>query len=135
VAEIRRFSAAIGEVRCTECDRASKDIVEQLAYARPRPVVCSGPAFLPKMQRFVRRLKAAGAVFLGKLNLQEFAYGGSSVISYIWSGSQSWDPIYSAEARLGDLRLPLRRGFVMPQLAPIRRFYTAAGELLRHCWI
>ena len=29
----------------------------------------------------VRRLKAAGAVMLGKLNLHEFAYGGSGVIS------------------------------------------------------
>ncbi len=28
----------------------------------------------------VRRLKAAGAVFLGKLNLHEFAYGGSGII-------------------------------------------------------
>jgi aspartyl-tRNA(Asn)/glutamyl-tRNA(Gln) amidotransferase subunit A len=30
----------------------------------------------------VRRLKLAGAVFLGKLNLHEFAYGGSGIISY-----------------------------------------------------
>ena len=30
----------------------------------------------------VARLKAAGAVILGKLNLHEFAYGGSGVISY-----------------------------------------------------
>src|SRR5258706_2153357 len=29
----------------------------------------------------VRRVKAAGAVFLGKLNLHEFAYGASSVVS------------------------------------------------------
>src|SRR5882762_8327854 len=29
----------------------------------------------------VRRLKATGAVFLGKLNLHEFAYGASSVVS------------------------------------------------------
>jgi aspartyl-tRNA(Asn)/glutamyl-tRNA(Gln) amidotransferase subunit A len=29
----------------------------------------------------VRRLKAAGAIFLGKLNLHEFAYGASSVVS------------------------------------------------------
>jgi Asp-tRNA(Asn)/Glu-tRNA(Gln) amidotransferase A subunit family amidase len=29
----------------------------------------------------VRRLKTAGAVFLGKTNLHEFAYGGSSVVS------------------------------------------------------
>jgi aspartyl-tRNA(Asn)/glutamyl-tRNA(Gln) amidotransferase subunit A len=30
----------------------------------------------------VRRLKAAGAVVLGKLNLHEFAYGGTSDVSY-----------------------------------------------------
>lgn len=30
----------------------------------------------------VKKLKAAGAVFLGKQNLHEFAYGGSSLISY-----------------------------------------------------
>ncbi len=30
----------------------------------------------------VKKLKAAGAVFVGKQNLQEFAYGSSSVISY-----------------------------------------------------
>jgi aspartyl-tRNA(Asn)/glutamyl-tRNA(Gln) amidotransferase subunit A len=30
----------------------------------------------------VKKLKAAGAVFLGKQNLHEFAYGGSSLVSY-----------------------------------------------------
>jgi hypothetical protein len=30
----------------------------------------------------VRRLKAAGAILLGKTNLHEFAYGGSSSVSY-----------------------------------------------------
>src|SRR6516225_9676112 len=30
----------------------------------------------------VRRLKAAGAIVIGKQNLHEFAYGGSSMISY-----------------------------------------------------
>jgi aspartyl-tRNA(Asn)/glutamyl-tRNA(Gln) amidotransferase subunit A len=30
----------------------------------------------------VKKLKAAGAVFIGKQNLHEFAYGGSSLISY-----------------------------------------------------
>jgi aspartyl-tRNA(Asn)/glutamyl-tRNA(Gln) amidotransferase subunit A len=39
----------------------------------------------------VRRLKAAGAVFLGKLNLQEFAYGGSSVISYFGPVHNPWN--------------------------------------------
>jgi hypothetical protein len=30
----------------------------------------------------VRRLKKAGAVLLGKLNLHEFAYGGTSAVTY-----------------------------------------------------
>jgi len=43
----------------------------------------------------VRRLKAAGAVFLGKLNLHEFAYGGSSAVSYFGPVRNPWDPTYS----------------------------------------
>ena len=43
----------------------------------------------------VRRLKASGAVLLGKLNLHEFAYGGSSVISYFGAVHNPWDPAYS----------------------------------------
>ena len=39
----------------------------------------------------VRRLKAAGAVFLGKLNLHEFAYGGSSAISYFAPVHNPWN--------------------------------------------
>lgn len=39
----------------------------------------------------VRRLKAAGAVLLGKLNLHEFAYGGSSAISYFGAVHNPWD--------------------------------------------
>jgi len=43
----------------------------------------------------VRRLKASGAVLLGKLNLHEFAYGGSSVISYFGAVRNPWDLAYS----------------------------------------
>ncbi len=39
----------------------------------------------------VRRLKAAGAVLLGKLNMHEFAYGGSSVISYFGAVHNPWN--------------------------------------------
>ncbi len=39
----------------------------------------------------VRRLKAAGAVLLGKLNLHEFAYGGSSLVSYFGPVRNPWD--------------------------------------------
>ena len=39
----------------------------------------------------VRRLKAAGAVFLGKLNMHEFAYGGSSAVSYFGPVRNPWN--------------------------------------------
>jgi aspartyl-tRNA(Asn)/glutamyl-tRNA(Gln) amidotransferase subunit A len=40
----------------------------------------------------VRRLKDAGAVFLGKQNLHEFAYGGSSLISYYGEMKNAYNP-------------------------------------------
>jgi aspartyl-tRNA(Asn)/glutamyl-tRNA(Gln) amidotransferase subunit A len=44
----------------------------------------------------VRRLKGAGAVLLGKLNLHEFAYGASSVISAFGPVRNPVNPEYSA---------------------------------------
>ena len=43
----------------------------------------------------MRRLKAAGAVLLGKLNMHEFAYGGSSAISYFAPVHNPWNLDYS----------------------------------------
>jgi aspartyl-tRNA(Asn)/glutamyl-tRNA(Gln) amidotransferase subunit A len=43
----------------------------------------------------VRRLKAAGAVLLGKLNMHEFAFGGSSVISAFGPVRNPWAVEYS----------------------------------------
>jgi aspartyl-tRNA(Asn)/glutamyl-tRNA(Gln) amidotransferase subunit A len=43
----------------------------------------------------VRRLKAAGAVLLGKLNMHEFAYGGSSAISYFGPVRNPWNAALS----------------------------------------
>jgi len=43
----------------------------------------------------VRRLKAAGAVFLGKLNLHEFAYGGSSAVSFFGPVRNPWNLAHS----------------------------------------
>lgn len=40
----------------------------------------------------VRRLEAAGAVVLGKLNLHEFAYGATSAISHFGPVVNPWDP-------------------------------------------
>ena len=40
----------------------------------------------------VHRLKAAGAILLGKQNLHEFAYGGSSMVSYFGEVRNPWNP-------------------------------------------
>jgi aspartyl-tRNA(Asn)/glutamyl-tRNA(Gln) amidotransferase subunit A len=39
----------------------------------------------------VRRLKAAGAVLLGKTNMHEFAFGGSSIVSYFGPVHNPWE--------------------------------------------
>ena len=44
----------------------------------------------------VRRLQNAGAVFLGKQNLHEFAYGASSVVSYFGEVRNPWDTAHIA---------------------------------------
>ncbi|HZQ92449.1 MAG TPA: amidase [Terriglobales bacterium] len=49
----------------------------------------------------VRRLKAAGAVLLGKLNMQEFAYGGSSVVSAFGPTRNPWSPDHSVGGSSG----------------------------------
>jgi aspartyl-tRNA(Asn)/glutamyl-tRNA(Gln) amidotransferase subunit A len=49
----------------------------------------------------VRRLKNAGAILLGKQNLHEFAYGGSSVISYFGEVRNPWDPAHIAGGSSG----------------------------------
>lgn len=49
----------------------------------------------------VRRLKHAGAIFLGKQNLHECAYGGSSLISYFGEVRNPWNPAYIAGGSSG----------------------------------
>ena len=49
----------------------------------------------------VGRLKAAGAVLLGKQNLHEFAYGGSSVVSHSGAVRNPWDPAHIAGGSSG----------------------------------
>ena len=39
----------------------------------------------------VRRLRSAGAIILGKQNLHEFAYGGSSMVSFFGEVRNPWD--------------------------------------------
>jgi aspartyl-tRNA(Asn)/glutamyl-tRNA(Gln) amidotransferase subunit A len=49
----------------------------------------------------VRRLKAAGAVLLGKTNMQEFAFGGTSIVSYFGAVHNPWEPNHIAGGSSG----------------------------------
>jgi aspartyl-tRNA(Asn)/glutamyl-tRNA(Gln) amidotransferase subunit A len=49
----------------------------------------------------VRRLRASGAVFLGKLNMHEFAYGGTSAISYFGPVRNPWNRAHCAGGSSG----------------------------------
>jgi aspartyl-tRNA(Asn)/glutamyl-tRNA(Gln) amidotransferase subunit A len=49
----------------------------------------------------VRRLRNSGAVLLGKQNLHEFAYGGSSMISFYGEVRNPWDPAHIAGGSSG----------------------------------
>ncbi|MGA9039410.1 MAG: amidase [Terriglobales bacterium] len=49
----------------------------------------------------VRGLKDAGAVLLGKQNLHEFAYGGSSVVSHYGPVRNPWNPAHIAGGSSG----------------------------------
>jgi aspartyl-tRNA(Asn)/glutamyl-tRNA(Gln) amidotransferase subunit A len=49
----------------------------------------------------VRRLKNAGVVFLGKQNLHEFAYGGSSIVSYYGEVHNPWNEAHIAGGSSG----------------------------------
>lgn len=42
----------------------------------------------------VRRLRKAGAILLGKLNLHEFAYGGSGIIGHFGAARNPWNTAY-----------------------------------------
>jgi aspartyl-tRNA(Asn)/glutamyl-tRNA(Gln) amidotransferase subunit A len=49
----------------------------------------------------VRRLKEAGAVLLGKTNMQEFAFGGSSLVSYFGAVHNPWELTHIAGGSSG----------------------------------
>jgi len=55
----------------------------------------------PEDAYIVERLRNAGAILLGKQNLHEFAYGGSSVISYFGEVKNAWNAKYIAGGSSG----------------------------------
>jgi Asp-tRNA(Asn)/Glu-tRNA(Gln) amidotransferase A subunit family amidase len=64
----------------------------------------------------VSRLKRAGAVLLGKQNLHEFAYGGSSVISHFGPVHNAWHPDHIAGGSSGGSATAVAAGLCFAAL-------------------
>jgi aspartyl-tRNA(Asn)/glutamyl-tRNA(Gln) amidotransferase subunit A len=58
----------------------------------------------------VRRLRAGGAIILGKQNLHEFAYGGSSMISFFGEVRNPWDTAHIAGGSSGGSAVSVAAG-------------------------
>jgi aspartyl-tRNA(Asn)/glutamyl-tRNA(Gln) amidotransferase subunit A len=61
----------------------------------------------------VRRLRAAGAVIVGKTNLHEFAYGGSSIISHFGTVRNPRNPEYIAGGSSGGSAAAVASGMCL----------------------
>lgn len=64
----------------------------------------------------VRRLRVAGAIIVGKLNMDEFAAGGSSVVSYFNPVHNPWAPDHSAGGSSGGAGAAVAAGLVFAAL-------------------
>jgi aspartyl-tRNA(Asn)/glutamyl-tRNA(Gln) amidotransferase subunit A len=58
----------------------------------------------------VQRLKSAGAVLLGKTNMQEFAFGGTSIVSYFGAVHNPWELSHIAGGSSGGSAVAVAAG-------------------------
>jgi aspartyl-tRNA(Asn)/glutamyl-tRNA(Gln) amidotransferase subunit A len=70
---------------------ALKDLIDVEAERTTAASRVSSTHVAAKDAEVTRRLRQAGAIFLGKTNLHEFAYGGSGVISAYGPVQNPWD--------------------------------------------
>ena len=83
----------------------------------------------------VRRLKAAGAVLVGKQNLHEFAYGGSSIISHFGEVHNPWNLAHiSGGVFRKARRLRLPSAWAMGRLVLIQRVRFASRRRNAEWW-
>jgi aspartyl-tRNA(Asn)/glutamyl-tRNA(Gln) amidotransferase subunit A len=80
---------------------ALKDLIDTKGVATTAASALSKARVPAEDAEVVRRLKSAGAVLLGKQNLHEFAYGGSSMISYFGEVRNPWNPDFIAGGSSG----------------------------------
>jgi aspartyl-tRNA(Asn)/glutamyl-tRNA(Gln) amidotransferase subunit A len=105
LAEARRVEEEIGHDRWKGplhgIPIALKDLVDTAGVRTTAGSALFKDRIPERDAEIVRRLKTAGAVFLGKLNMHEFAYGGSSVISCFGPVHNPWNLDYSAGGSSG----------------------------------
>jgi aspartyl-tRNA(Asn)/glutamyl-tRNA(Gln) amidotransferase subunit A len=70
---------------------ALKDLIDTAGVATSAASLLFKDRVPTEDAEVVRRLKAAGAVLLGKQNLHEFAYGGSSMVSAFGEVRNAWN--------------------------------------------
>jgi aspartyl-tRNA(Asn)/glutamyl-tRNA(Gln) amidotransferase subunit A len=91
---------------------ALKDLIDTAGV----PTTAASALFKDRMPaedaEVVRRLKAAGAVLLGKQNLHEFAYGGSSLVSYFGEVRNAWNPEHIAGGSSGGSATAVAAGLI-----------------------
>ena len=81
----------------------------------------------------VRRLKAAGAVLLGKTNMQEFAFGGTSIVSYFGAVHNPWELSHISGGSSGGSAAALAAELCYGASDPIPEARVRdSGFLLRH---
>lgn len=90
---------------------ALKDIIDTAGIRTTAASALFKDRIPAKDAEVVRRLKDAGAVLLGKQNLHEFAYGGSSMVSYYGEVHNPWNPAYIAGGSSGGSAAAVAAGF------------------------
>ena len=70
---------------------ALKDLIDTAGVRTTAASALYGHRIPTEDAEVVRRLRQAGAVILGKSNLHEFAYGGSSLVSHFGDMHNPWD--------------------------------------------
>ena len=75
--------------------------------------------FPERMPRWQRRLKAAGAVVIGKTNLHEFAMGGTNATSYYGPVRNPWALDRNPGGSSGGSAAAVAADFVLARSAPI----------------